>query len=160
MGLFTTNCYFYRNNARNKGDFKRRGHGATIWRIGRKGALVYFRCNSVGVDLDDLAPTDKIFDVSGCGGTLHLPLSDTEFPIRYLLGSVALVSLSEIRNGIAQETKRRGRILIPDYAIMCSVKRTSAGKLRSLSWEGAAPSNIFLNIWKRCRAAPWGIFKN
>ena len=53
--------------------------GVFIGRFGRKFHLVYFSGDSIGVGLNGPIPTNKIAYVLGCGGTLHLHLTDTLF---------------------------------------------------------------------------------
>ena len=43
--------------AKNEADLKRHGDGVIIGRFGRKGALIYFRGNSLEIDINDLRPT-------------------------------------------------------------------------------------------------------
>ena len=63
-------------------------------------ALVLFRRNSIVVDLNDLRSPNKIFDVLGRDGALHLQLTNTKSHLRYLVGHRTLVCLAEIRNEI------------------------------------------------------------
>ena len=41
---------------------------------------------------------NRIFDVLGSYGVLHLHLTNTKFPVRYLVGPQALVSVTKIRS--------------------------------------------------------------
>ena len=53
---------------------------------------------------------NRLREVVGCDGELQLPLPSAKFPIHYLVGSQALISLSEMGNGIRTVTKRLGQI--------------------------------------------------
>ena len=53
-------CFCQRNGG-NKADLKWQGHVAIIGGIGRKGDVIYFRWNSMDVDLNDLRPANRIF---------------------------------------------------------------------------------------------------
>ena len=48
--------------------------------LGVKGALVCFRGNSIEVDINDLRSENRIFDVLGCDGAIHLHLETSEIP--------------------------------------------------------------------------------
>ena len=86
----------------NKSDLKWQGPVITIVRFRRNGDLIYFRRNSIEVDLNDLRPENKIFDVIGFGGPLHVHLSKTKSHTRYLVDARTLVSLPRIRHAILQ----------------------------------------------------------
>ena len=51
---------------------------------------------------NDLRPESQISDVLGCGGTSHLQLENTKFPMCYLADSQTVVFLTKIRKGILQ----------------------------------------------------------
>ena len=127
------------------------GPGIIIGRFERNGALICYRGNSIAVDLYDLMATYNISGVICCGATLHLHLTDTEFPMHYLFSPQALVCSSKIRNAISQHNKRRGRIQIRDWTIMCYLRRNPTDKLRPMSADGAMLLKHFLNTWRRRR---------
>ena len=52
-------------------------------RFVRNFPLVYYRENSVEVDLNDLRRTGQIPDAIGCDGTLRLHITDKKSPVRY-----------------------------------------------------------------------------
>ena len=84
-------AFFYQKNDANKDDFKRQGPDVDIWRFWRKGAFVYYRANSIEVDLSNPMPPIMIFCVLCCDGALHLHLTDKKFYIRYLVDPQTLV---------------------------------------------------------------------
>ena len=73
--LLTANCLLLSENCKNKEDVKWQRPGIIIGRFVRKGPLAYYRCNSIEVDLNDLRPADKIFDVVGGDGALRFPFN-------------------------------------------------------------------------------------
>ena len=54
--------------------------GVIIGRFGRKGVLIYLRCNSIEVDIGDLRSGNKILGAIGRDAALNLHLAETEFP--------------------------------------------------------------------------------
>ena len=62
--------YFYRRKGNNEADLKRHAPRITIARFGRQGGL-FFRGNSVDVDINELRHASNIYDVLGCDGPLH-----------------------------------------------------------------------------------------
>ena len=94
--------YYYRNYGRNKADFKWKRPGVVI---GRVMAKTRSGLSQRGVDLNDLAHADKIRDVLGRDGTLHLHLNDKKSTIRNLADPQSLVILAHIRNAIPPTNK-------------------------------------------------------
>ena len=45
-----------------------------------------------------MRPTNSLFGIIGCGGTLTIHVPHTKFPIRYLVDSQTLVFLTKMRN--------------------------------------------------------------
>ena len=83
--------YFYQNG-KSKADSKWHGPGIVIGRFGRKGDLLCSWGNSIVVDLNDLTFANKISDVAGRYGKLHLHSTDAKSAIRYLVEPQSLVS--------------------------------------------------------------------
>ena len=55
--------YFYPNNDIDKADFKWQRRGILIGKFGRTVPILYYRWNSIEVDLNDRMPTGKISEV-------------------------------------------------------------------------------------------------
>ena len=73
-------------------------HNRAIWEHAFLSALYGF---FIEVNLEDMRPTDKSFDLLGFDGALQFPLRNTRFRSHYLVDSDELVILSKIRNEIA-----------------------------------------------------------
>ena len=76
------------------------GPWAIIGRFGGKYEPAHFRWPYLEVDLDDMRPADRLFGILGIDGALQFHLPSTKFPLHYLVDSQALISLSEMRNGV------------------------------------------------------------
>ena len=62
-----------------------------IDRFRNESGAVYYRCDTIEVDLNDLRAA-SIFLILGCDGTLHLNLTNKKSRVCYLSGSETLVS--------------------------------------------------------------------
>ena len=82
---------FFWADRKSKSDKRWQGPGIIIARYGNAYALVHFRGAYLEVSLGDLKSTDRILEVLGCDGALQLHLSNTKFPLRYLVGSQTLI---------------------------------------------------------------------
>lgn len=76
-----------------------------IWTEERPG---FSRRNSISVGVNDLRPGDKIFDVVGCSGALHLHLTETKFRMRYLGDSETLISQGVFEMGFRRKINDAG----------------------------------------------------
>ena len=122
---------------------------------------MYYRGNSTEVDLNDLAPADKIFDALGRGGSLRMNLADMQSAIRYLAGPRKLVFLAKIRNAISQKNKTKRPNTDTRLGHNVLIRGRLVRKLRSMSWKGAALLKTSLNIWRWFQMDPRSIrFKN
>merc|ERR1712112_27697 len=90
-------CIFY-TERKTKGGKRWQGPGVIIARYGNQYDLVHFMGSYLEVAMGDLKSTGKVLDVLGCGGTLHLHVGSTKFPLHYLVDSQTLIFLSKVRN--------------------------------------------------------------
>ena len=76
-----------------------------IGRFGGGYAIVQFRGAYVEVGLADMRSANRILEVLGRDGELRLHLPSTKSTIHYLVDAQALISLSEMSNGISNRNQ-------------------------------------------------------
>lgn len=86
------NCIFLSENGKYKTDAELNGPLVIIRRFGNKLDSAHYRGNTVQAGLNDLLPENKIFDILGFCGTLHLHLERKHFHLHNLAGSQSLVA--------------------------------------------------------------------
>ena len=93
MGLLSTTVGLLLSTDRmRKSGRKRSGPGVITGRSWGEYALVHFRWAYLEVDLDDMLPSDRLFEILGRDGPLQLHLPSAKFPIHCLVGSQPMIS--------------------------------------------------------------------
>ena len=103
--LYAELCSSYRQIGKQKGEIRRLGTGIINGRLGGKYAIVHFRGAHLEVDLYDMRSGNRLLDVLGRDVELRLHLTRTKSAMRYLVVSQAVISLSKMRNGIANRNR-------------------------------------------------------
>ena len=91
-------------------------------------ALVRFTGSYFEVGVGDMRAANSLFDLIGRGGTLKLHVPNTDPPIRYLVDSQTLTSLTKMRDEFLNRNQR-GRTRIRGPALERSSNRSVTSKL-------------------------------
>ena len=123
---------------------------SNFWAIWWKYASARFKGSYLDVDLGDMRPANSLYELIRRGGTLRLHVPTANFPIEYLVGHLALISLTRMRNeplGRNQTTRANTDTMLSPRAFY-ETNLNHRIAIRELGEKRLMTSWIIWGIWK------------